>query len=184
MRICSIVFGGPEGMKTRRFLILTCIAIFVVSCAHAGKPLASGRGTRDEHVLALAIAWLMGAAPDSKWYAVEINGRQPSFSILNLIAETGLLPTGARLQDHGPFNEAETVELRVSGPLWTDPHDARVAISYAVQGAAPTQCTVVVRVTGDDYHSWLLRTPSDVECWPKPRGIGSESSEATEQAET
>lgn len=177
------VFGGHgRAMTSWRFQVLLSVAVSAVGCAHAGRPVGSGLGPRDEKALALAVAWLTGAAPPTDSYSIKIDGRQPSLSLLNLIARTGLLPAGARLDAKGRLPaEAPVVELQASRPVWLSSSDATVAISYAVGRTPPIHCTVVVRAVGDDYHAWLLRTPSDVKCWPRPRGVGSESSGAAER---
>lgn len=163
-------------MTRWRFQAVLSVGVVTLACAHAGRTAGSGQGLRDEKVLALAVAWLTGAAPPAQWYFIEIDGRQPSLSLLNLTAASGLLPAGARLRAKGaPTAEGQVVQLQASRPVWVSSSDATVAISYAVGDTPPIHCNVVVRTVGDDYHSWLLKTPSDVECWPKPRHIGSES---------
>jgi hypothetical protein len=173
-----------RAMTSWRLRVVISMAVSALGCAHAGKPVGSALGPRNEEVLALAMAWLTGAAPPTELYSIKIDGRQPSLSLLNLIAGSGLLPTGARLGEKGRSTaEAQVVELQASRPVWVSSSDATVAISYAVEGTSPIHCTIVVRAAGDDYHSWLLRTPSDVECWPRPGGVGSESSGAAERAD-
>jgi hypothetical protein len=163
-------------MTSWRFQVVLSMAISVLGCAHTGKLTGNALGSRDEKALALALAWLMGAAPLTDWYSIEIDGQQPSLSLFNLIAGSGLLPVGARLDASGRSTAGtQVVELRSLRPVWVNSSDATVAISYAVKGAPPTRCTVVVRAASDDYRSWLLRTPSSVECWPRPKGTGSES---------
>ncbi|HKA55372.1 MAG TPA: hypothetical protein VKJ47_17100 [Candidatus Binatia bacterium] len=74
---------------------------------------------------------------------------------------------GATLKRHDNTDlEAGNITIDGSIPTAADPGESKVELSYQVDDRQPVPCTVQVRFEGG---SWLFHSPSDVECWPKPR---------------
>jgi len=143
------------------------VAVLMGACAH--RATLSQQAAVDEDVVAQAVSWIIKAAPAAKMYSVQIAGRSAGSTLLDGVARnSGLQRVGSQLrQPDGSAGVVEAVAVMTALPQWTE-QEASVDISYSSAHRSSVECKVLLR-RGRNASEWLLRTPSDVTCWPRPQ---------------
>ena len=176
-------------MRTRaQWRRLTLSVLLVSACAHGAKVAQHAPVGRNEAALARVIAWIIRAAPDAVRYPLEMDGGRPSQALLREAADaSGLSTLGSELRRARGASAAmaAVLSLHAAQPEWLGPDEARVNISYQVDGAPAVRCTVRVRPPSGAESGWALRSESGVECWPRPsRAPGSEQPQNNQMQRT
>lgn len=156
--------------------ILAASALLTLACAHT---LPAPEGATDEGALSYAFSFAIATVPPARRYILEVDGRPANRSLLERTARfCDLRVSGGELVGDGSgvpevtISAASPVRHSQQHPQGTL-HYAVIAMSYASHDTTLLECEVWVVQSPGPPVRWGVRTPSDVECWPRPSGPDS-----------